>query len=219
MMRGPKFSNTKSIRKRVYEYLREKILKGEIPQGERIYEGKLAREMAVSRTPVREALHALEHEGLVISRPRSGYFVKPISKEEVHEICEIRKVIEALALKWAIERKKEKLIRELRKNIRISEKKLEENDIKSFVELDAKFHEKIAELSGSERLLELSRALRRHMLRYRIESIYLRDNVERAIEGHKRILLAMERGSQEEMLEALQSHIDKSREDILRYAF
>lgn len=218
-MRKPNFSNAKSIRRTVYEYLRERILKGEIPQGERLYEGKLAREIGVSRTPVREALHALEHEGLVISRPRSGYFVKPISKEEVYEICEIRKVIEALALKWAVKRSREKLIKELEKNIKTSERKLYENDVKSFVELDARFHEKIAELSGSERILELSRTLRRHMLRYRIESIYVRDNVERAIEGHKRILLAIKNGSDEELEEALKSHIDKSREDILKYAF
>lgn len=218
-MRKLRLAETESIRKKVHRYIKEKILKGEISQGERIYEGRLAKEIGVSRTPVREALHALEHEGLLISRPRSGYVVKPISKEEVYEICEIRKVIEGLALRWAIRRGKEKLIRELKKNIEICEKRLKMNDVKSFVDLDARFHEKIAELSGSERLLELSRTLRRHMLRYRIQSIYVKDNVERAIEGHKRIVSAIEDGSEEKLDEALKFHIDTSMEDILKYAF
>jgi DNA-binding GntR family transcriptional regulator len=212
-------SNSESIRKKVYRYIREKILKGEYKENERLYEAKLAKEIGVSRTPVREALHALEHEGLVISRPRSGYLVKPISKDEVFEICEIRKVIENLALTWAVKRNKTKLLSELKRNIELCEKKLKKNDIKSFVDLDAKFHETIAKLSGSERLLELARTLRRHMLRYRIQSIYVKDNVERAITGHKKILSAIEDGSENKIEEALTAHIDTSREDILRYAF
>ncbi len=61
------------------------------------------------------------------------------------------------------------------------------------MELDAQFHEIIARLSGSPRLLELAQTLRRHMLRYRIESIYTPDNVRRAIDGHKGILRAIRR--------------------------
>lgn len=218
-MKKLRLAHTESIRKKVHKYIKEKILRGEISQGERIYEGRLAKEIGVSRTPVREALHALEHEGLLVSRPRSGYFVKPISKEEVYEICEIRKVIEGLALAWAIKRHKERLIRELRRNIELCEKRLKNNDVKSFVDMDARFHEIIADLSGSERILELARALRRHMLRYRIQSIYVKDNVERAIEGHKKILSAVEEGSEKKIEEALKSHMDTSKEDILQYAF
>lgn len=218
-MKKLKLTDTESIRKKVYNYIKEKILEGELTQCERIYEGKLAKEIGVSRTPVREALHALEHEGLLISRPRIGYIIKPISKEEVYEICEIRKVIETLALIWAVQKEKTRLVKELKKNIQLSEKKIEKNEIKSFVELDAKFHEIIAKLSGSERLLELAKTLRRHMLRYRIESIYTKENVERAIEGHKKIISAIEDGSEKKIEETLKEHIDTSREDILRYAF
>ncbi len=212
-------TDTESIRRKVYKKIREMILKGELAQGERIYEEKIAKKIGVSRTPVREALHALEHEGLLISKPRSGYIVKPMSKEEVYEICELRKVVEGLGLRWAIDRNREKLISELKKNIELSEIKLKKGDIRSFINLDAKFHETIARLSGSKRLLELAMTLRRHMLRYRIESIYLKDNVERAIEGHKRIVDAIENGRNDKVDEALIAHIDTSREDILKYAF
>jgi DNA-binding GntR family transcriptional regulator len=87
------------------------------------------------------------------------------------------------------------------------------------VELDAQFHEIIARLSGSKRLQELGQTLRRHMLRYRIESIYLTENVSRAIQGHKGILEAIEKGNLEEVNKAIKAHLEQSKKDILRYAF
>ncbi len=57
------------------------------------------------------------------------------------------------------------------------------------------------------------------MLRYRIQSIYLTENVVRAIDGHKSILAAIEKGNLEEVNGAIRSHIEQSKKDILRYAF
>jgi len=90
-----------SIRERVYEVIRNDILNGRIPPGERLVENRLAEEIHTSRTPVREALHMLEREGLLESIPRVGYRVKQIHWDEVEEICEIRAVNETLAARWA----------------------------------------------------------------------------------------------------------------------
>jgi DNA-binding GntR family transcriptional regulator len=182
-------------------------------------EAKIAKEIGTSRTPIREALHSLELEGLIESIPRVGYVVKAIKEEEVEEICEIRAAIEEVGARWAMEKAPQKLIAELRKNISNSEDKAAQGDPKAFVELDAQFHEIIARLSGSKRLQELGQTLRRHMLRYRIQSIYLMDNVSRAIQGHKGILEAMEKGDLEEVNRAIKCHLEQSKKDILRYAF
>ena len=211
--------NSKTIRRKVYEYVREQILSDEISPDERLIETKIAKEIGTSRTPVREALHNLESEGLVESIPRVGYVVKPVTEEEVEEICEIRATIEGLAARWAMEKAHERLVRELKGNLSISEERVSEGNAKAFVELDAQFHEIIARLSGSRRLLELAQMLRRHMLRYRIQSIYLVDNVMRAINGHKGILQAMEKGDVEEVCKAIRYHLEQSRRDILRYVF
>lgn len=182
-------------------------------------ETKIAQLLGVSRTPVREALHSLEVEGLVEARPRLGYVVKAISEKEVEEICEIRVAIEGIAIKWALERNKERLIKGLERNLALSERRLAKGGPKVFVDLDAQFHEVIARSSGSERLVEMAQMLRRHMLRYRIESIYVMDNVLRALEGHRAILKAVKEGDEVEAFEALKRHIEQSKEDILRYAF
>lgn len=210
--------NPKTIRRKVYDYLREKLLSGEIQPHEYLVEAKIAREIKTSRTPVREALHNLESEGLIESIPRVGYVVKAISEHEVEEICEIRRVVEELAVQWAIEKARDRLIKELKGNIAIAEEKVSSGDVKAFVELDAQFHEIIARYSGSQRLLELAQTLRRHMLRYRIQSIYLADNVLRAIEGHKGILLAIERHDLAEVKQAIQYHLEQSKKDMLKYA-
>jgi len=217
-MRRFKIKDTKSIRQKIYDHLREQLLSGEIPPYEHLIETKIAKEIGTSRTPVREALHSLELEGLIEAIPRVGYVVKPINEAEVEEICEIRVAIETVGARWAMEKAPRKLIEDLRKNISISEGKAGQRHPKAFVELDAQFHEIIARLSGSKRLQELAQTLRRHMLRYRIQSIYLMENVLRAIEGHKGILRAIEKGDLEEVNRAIKYHLEQSKKDILRYA-
>jgi DNA-binding GntR family transcriptional regulator len=210
---------TDTIRRRVYSHLRELILSGEYAPNERLFETKISDEIGASRTPVREALHGLELEGLIECLPKVGYIVKPISDQEVAEICEIRGLIEGLAARWAVEKARERLIAELQSNIATSETKAEKGEARAFIELDSQFHEIIARLSGSKRLLELAQALRHHMLRYRVQSIYSTDNVLRAIKGHKGVLASIERGDVEEINQAIKKHLEQSKKDILHYAF
>ena len=218
-MRRLVIKNTKSMRQKIYDHLREQLLNGEIPPHQHLIEAKIAKEIGASRTPVREAFHSLELEGLIESIPRVGYVVKPIKEAEVEEICEIRTAIEWIAARWAMENTPQKLIDELRENISVSEEKATHGDPRAFIDLDAQFHEIIARHSGSKRLQELSQTLRRHMLRYRVQSIYLIDNVLMAIQGHKGILEAIEKGDLEEVNRAIKWHLEQSKKDILRYAF
>lgn len=218
-MRRLVIKKSKTIRSKIYDYLREQVLSGEIPPHQHLIETKIAEEIGASRTPVREALHSLELEGLVESIPRVGYVVKPLSEAEVDEICEIRRVIEALAARWAMEKAQEKLVQELKNNIARSEAMVSRGAIKAFVEMDAQFHEIIARLSESPRLLELAQTLRRHMLRYRTKSIYSTDNVLRAIHSHKAILQAIEKTDFGEVKTAIKNHLEQVKKDILTYAF
>ncbi len=207
------------IRKRVYNYIREHILSGEIKPRERLIEAKISAEIGTSRTPVREALHSLELEGMLESIPRVGYIVKPISIVEVAEICDIRAAIESLAARWAMERAQGRLVAQLRKNIEKAEQTARRGNARAFIEFDTQFHEIIAKLSGSARLFEIIQVMRRHMLRYRMEGIYGIDNVLRAIEGHRRILNALESDNPDEVSEAVKAHLEQSKKDIVSYVF
>jgi DNA-binding GntR family transcriptional regulator len=208
-----------TIRKKVYHFIREKILTGEIEPGERLIETKLAHEIGTSRTPVREALHSLELEKLIKSIPRVGYVVEGMNEQELEQICEIRAVIETLAARWAIEKSHKKLARDLSRNVTKQEEALNKKNLHEYVEFDAQFHDIIAKLSGSDRLLELVQTLRRHMLRYRTHVVYAFDTAIRSVEGHRRIVDAIEQGDTALAIDALQRHLIQAKEDILQFVF
>jgi GntR family transcriptional regulator, rspAB operon transcriptional repressor len=217
-MTGLNFTNDSAIWTKVYEYVREKIFSGEISPGQRLVEAKVAKEIGTSRTPVREAFHNLQKDGLIESIPRVGYRVKPISKEEVIQICKIREALEIIAAHWAMERSHSVLVGELSKNIADSEEKIRAGDIHSFADLDAQFHETIARLSGSNHIMEITQLMRRHMLRHRITSFYHTDIFLRALDGHKLIYKAMERLDSDEVERAIRYHLELSLRDILSVA-
>jgi DNA-binding GntR family transcriptional regulator len=208
-----------SIRQKVYDYLRNQILSNQIAAGERLVEGRLARQIKVSRTPVREALHILEMEGLVESIPRVGYRVKEMQWGDVEELCEIRAVNEILAARWAMKRIGHRELAAMKENIDTAEAEIQEGQPKLFVERDAEFHEMLVAASGSQRLLELCQMLRRHMLRYRIESIYIAESGLRAVGGHRRILECLEKKDEIGIEAAVREHLEQSKRDIHRFAF
>ncbi len=212
-------ANRLPIREKVYGVIRNYILNGDIPAGERLIETQLAKKIKTSRTPVREALHLLEKEGLLEAIPRVGYRVKKLEFSEVEEICQIRTVNEILAVRWAIHRITPKEIQALQQNIMNTEIELNNGNPLSFVEFDAEFHEILVRASGSERLLELCQLLRRHMMRYRIKAMMRADVVRRAIQGHSRILERLKEKDMEGVEKAIAEHLEISKGEIQRYAF
>ena len=149
-----KFQSAVSLRERIYKYLKQEILNGNIAPENILVESQLVDQIGASRTPIREALHFLEKEGLLEILPKAGYRVRGISVEEFEEICEIRKVIEQLAVQWAIQRVGTEKLEEMRENLKQSEARIKKEDWGSFVALDAQFHELVGDASGSRRLQE-----------------------------------------------------------------
>jgi DNA-binding GntR family transcriptional regulator len=208
-----------SIREKVYDYLRNEIFSNRIPAGTRLVEGRLAKQINVSRTPIREALHILEMEGLVESIPRVGYRVKELRWEDVEELCEIRAVNEILAARWAMKRITPQELAAMKHNIDTAEAEIQAGQPELFVERDAEFHEMLVKASGSRRLLELCQMFRRHMLRYRIESLYVAEAGLRAVGGHRRVLECLEKKDDIGIEAAIREHLEQSKRDIRRFAF
>lgn len=208
-----------SIREKVYRAIRDEILNGNISPGSRMIETRLAQQIKTSRTPVREALHMLEREGLLEAIPRVGYRVKTMKWGEVEEICEIRAVNETLAARWAMKRITPKELEALEKNLEEAERVVKGGNPEAFVDWDADFHEILVRASGSERLMELCEQLRRHMLRYRIESLYLSETALKAIEGHRRIVECIKKRDEKGIDSAIRDHLEFAKKSTQRYAF
>jgi len=202
-----------SIKEQVYNRIRNLIVSGRIPRATRMTENQLAKQFGVSRTPVREALQVLESEGFLDSVPRSGYEVKMLLPEEMEGICEIRKVLEGLAARWAIQNITPNELKQLADNVAASEAAVQRGEPQFFIKGDVDFHEILARASRSRQLLEISQILRRQMLLYRVGSVSNNDSFMAAIEGHKRILERIESKDIAGAEEAIRDHLDKVKEE------
>lgn len=208
-----------SIREKVYSHIKQAILGSQIPKDAVLVESRLAEQIGISRTPVREALHFLEKEGLLELIPRAGYRVRRIDLDEVEEIVQIRKVVESLAASWAITHIKTEEIEALRENLRQSEAKIQQGDLSVFPELDAQFHEILARASRSKRLIDLIQNLRSDMLRYRIKSLHRTDTAALALDGHRRIFECLVAKDGPGLDDAIRNHLDQAKKTIRLYAF
>jgi len=216
---GATIAQPLSIREQVYKRISELILNGKIAPSERIMENKLSTQLGVSRTPIREALHVLEMEGFLEAIPRVGYQVKEIVWDEVADICEIRKVNETLAACWAMDKVTADELDRLQLNLDEAEADVKSGHPKRFIERDADFHDILVRASGSRRLVEICQTLRKHMLRYRIESIYEPDMVLSVIEDHRRILERLRARDVAGITLAISDHLDHVKREVLHYAF
>jgi GntR family transcriptional regulator, vanillate catabolism transcriptional regulator len=140
--------------------LREMILRGELPPGERLGEEALAERLGVSRTPIRQALPALAREGLLAAAGRRGYVVRSFSPEDVLDAIETRGLLEGLAARRIAERGPAKdLLEKLRNclaegDAMLAKKRFESTDEQKYSEMNGRFHALIVEGAGSRILAD-----------------------------------------------------------------
>jgi GntR family transcriptional regulator, rspAB operon transcriptional repressor len=206
------------IRDQIYDRIKQEILSGKISQGSRVLEGRLAKQINVSRTPVREALHILEMEGFLESFPRVGYRVRQVTYEEGMEIHEIRAVLEPLAARKAIENDDQDYLYALEQNLTQSEVAARE-ELDAFLLCDAEFDEIIVRASRMKTLLTVWGTLRQRLILYRIEAQHAIETRLKSIEGHRQILECLKFKDPEGAKKAIRNHLEDSKRALkyIRY--
>lgn len=134
---------------RVADLLRARILDGTMPPGSRIVELEIARELGVSRSPVREALLRLEGEGLAAIVPYRGALVTPPQRERFGELMEFRLALERFALDRLVERLPEGAIGQLRARAAALRKAVSTRNLRRAVDEDLAVHRTIVRLAGN----------------------------------------------------------------------
>lgn len=135
--------------------LRELIVGGELPPGQRIAEVALVERIGASRTPIRAALHRLADEGLLEALPGGGFVVKHFSESDIHDAIELRGTLEGLAARLAAERGASSLLlaqaRECVAAIdrMLAAPALDEAAFADYAAHNARFHDLLAAMSGS----------------------------------------------------------------------
>lgn len=192
---------------RIADAVRERIARGDLPLGARVSDKDLAGELAVSRTPVREALLALAADGLVVMHPQRGTFVFSPDSAEVRALCELRGVLEAGAARLLAGRGDRTAARELADIVAESRAALARRDWASCEDLDTRFHETLVERCGNALLAasyraisDRVRALRRHLPR-------TRDRVAAGLDEHAAVAKALAKGDGEAAAARLARHV------------
>ncbi|MCF6174230.1 MAG: GntR family transcriptional regulator [Victivallaceae bacterium] len=137
---------------KICRQLRNKIKSGELPAESRIVEQDLALYFGVSRTPIREVIRRLSSEGILVSVPNLGTFVKRFSLAEVREMFDIREVLEGLAFRNAVERFDADECDELLKLAETTDTARQAGRWDEAFQLDEDFHQFIINRCGSETL-------------------------------------------------------------------
>jgi len=139
-----------NLDQKAYEILKNMIIERQLMPGEKIPQEKLAQDLGISRTPLVSALKFLEHEKLVESKPRRGYFVRLFAKQEMVSIFELREVLEGLAARRAAANITEKEIQTLNGFFSAFAKSGDITDFKAYAREDRRFHNFISEIGAKE---------------------------------------------------------------------
>lgn len=156
-------SNHRPLRDMVCDAIREQIIGGQHSPGSRLIEDRLANELGVSRSPVREALRVLEAEGYVAMIPRKGVVVSSLSADEAAEIFEVRIALESLAARLAARKASEASIARIERILAAAERAQRRGDVAALSRLNTDFHQLVLDIAGNGYLRDVMMPLRGRM--------------------------------------------------------
>jgi DNA-binding GntR family transcriptional regulator len=185
--------DVKTLRDRIAERIRALIIDGRLTPGERLVEPDLARQLGISRTPLREAILLLDSEGFVRVTPRRGAVVSTLSRTDAQETYQIKGVLEAFAARLASARMTPGEIDHLEeihnRMCRLAASRT--MAVRTLLQLNTEFHQALSDASGNEKLATYVRVLRTQALRYNYIYLSVLSHPATSMKEHERILAAL----------------------------
>ena len=201
---------TPTAAERAYQEVRQRILDGRLPAGRRLKELDLARELGISRTPIRDALSRLNVEGLLDFRPNLGATVAVWSETQIEQMFRIRAMLEPFAAEIAAGQIGEEEIAELRSLCGIMEEAARREtsaDLMKLAAANARFHRIILDAARSEHLTKLIAMAMDAPLTLRIFSRYTAEEIQRSMRHHREVVDALSHHDPAWAESAMRTHI------------
>lgn len=197
--------------------IRTAIVEGRLALGEALSELKLAEALGVSRTPVREALTALQQEGLIDVRPQAGSFVFMPSDAELAELAEFRRVIETAALRLGHARRRDDALRQLRAAAAAMDRARDAGDRLGLARGDTAFHQALVEQSANAYLIAAYRLVSGRVAALRTHNLMAGGLARRdSLLEHRAIIAALAKGDLARAEQVLDEHIRQMRSRFSR---
>lgn len=199
----------KSLTEMVTEALREWIVSGELALGSHLSEARIAEDMDVSRTPVREAINRLEIEGLLTVEPQRGTIVFSLEPDQLAKLCDARVCLETTALRDAIARNPDALHSRLSSCVAKMKEARKADDVSAYLALDTEFHQHLFDCTDNPFLNDAYQAIAQKMAAIRNRLGRHHDHMAKSYNEHIAITKAVKARDTDEALSVLRAHIDR----------
>jgi DNA-binding GntR family transcriptional regulator len=197
----------KSLTELVADELRRQIIEGDMELGESLSESRIATQLNVSRTPVREALHRLDIEGLVTTEPQRGTYVFTIDQKQLTNICTVRVTLEMAAIHLALQYDPEGLCNIWEEITKQMSAARATKDDRAYLRLDTTFHQAIFDYTDNPYLNEAYHTISSKMaaLRHRLQSDA--DQLEKSYQQHLQMVEKIKEKNGSGVKSILEEHI------------
>lgn len=201
---------------RAYRALWNAIVSGRIESGTQLRPDTIAEELDISTTPVREALHRMEADGLIVKQPYRGWFVREFTEQEVRELYEMRAALESFGVRLACERIQEDELRWLHEHQAVGEAALKTGDMDAYRIYNRDLHAAITEAARNAYLSSAMGQLNQQAQVLMARTIRLAGRPSRAIEEHRELIDLIAKRQDKAAQDLMERHILSALEDIVR---
>lgn len=199
----------------VYQTLRRALLEGRFAPGARLTESRLAGELGVSRTPIREAVRQLQQDGLLVTDDQGRIRVPEPDIDDLRELYECRVALETLAARRAAERISEADLVAMDQALRDSDRALAAGDTLAVLGHNTSFHDWLGRAGGNRRLAELLSEVRARIVYLRAMVIQGSSVAADVLREHREILDCLRRRDPEAVARAVQRHLEADLQRII----
>ena len=209
------FQARKSLGEHVFDSLKQAIIRGNMSSGEWLVESHIADTLGISRTPVREAIHKLEREGLIERQPRGGFTVLGLTRDDIEETFGIRAVLEGYAARLAAIKHHKKELAPLENKIEEFENYLAQKQQAELTRINTEFHDLLYALSKSPKLVHMINGLRDQIFRFRQMILKESKMAKISNEDHKQMLAFIRKRDADGVEALVRGHIIRGQEMVL----
>ncbi len=200
----------------VYSVLKRTVLNEQLAPGTHLDETKIASDLGISRTPVREALRLLAAEGLVVLVPHRGAYVARLSARDAQELYEVREALEGIGARLAALWVDPVVLAAVEYTLELYSEAVRRADWSHIMHLDTQFHDTIARASRNRRLMSAVRMYREQLRLLRRKSVTIPGRPSRSLQEMQAILSALRARDPDAAERAMRAHIRSVRDDVAR---
>ncbi|MBE6028981.1 MAG: GntR family transcriptional regulator [Clostridiales bacterium] len=199
-----------SLADEIVQILRGRIINGDYSIGEKLVENKIAEELKVSRTPVREAFKQLTKENLIEYVPNKGCFAKGFEQSDLHDIYAVRNAVEQLAVEWAIKNKTEEDVQKLTEQLEVMALYTENGMVEKLAAADEEFNKILYQMTRSRFIMQALKSYQEYIDLARQGILDKRENLQKILDEHTGIYDAVVAGNVEAAKAAVEHHLRNS---------